>query len=116
MLTETHKGCPREYSREYSFLPYFQLEALVKDIYLQQNEVAAARSPCGGFKIIGLHFKVKNTPLKDKKWKEKVRKNAQFYHCLLFSIKYNRLVSCLVAWCVAALKGEGEGGIWTRET
>ena len=72
MLTETHKGCSREYSREYSFLPYFQLEALVRDIYLQQNEVAAARSLCGGFKIIGLHFKVKNTPLKDKKWKEKV--------------------------------------------
>ena len=39
--------------------------------------MAAARSPCRCFKTIVLHFKVKNTPLKDKKWKEKVQKNAQ---------------------------------------
>ena len=28
-----------------------------------------------------LHFRVKNTPLKDKKWKEKVQKNAQCSFC-----------------------------------
>ena len=28
-----------------------------------------------------LHFKVKNAPLKDKKWKERVKKNAQFSFC-----------------------------------
>ena len=28
-----------------------------------------------------LHFKVKNTQLKDKKWKEKVQKNAQLSFC-----------------------------------
>ena len=28
-----------------------------------------------------LHFKVKNTPLQDKKWKEKVQKNAQLSFC-----------------------------------
>ena len=28
-----------------------------------------------------LHFTVKNTPLKDKKWKEKVQKNAQLSFC-----------------------------------
>ena len=39
--------------------------------------MAAAPSPCGGIKARVLHFKVKNTPLKDKKWKEKGRKNAQ---------------------------------------
>ena len=43
--------------------------------------MAATRSPCGGVKTRVLHFKVKNTPLKDKKWKEKVQKNAQFSFC-----------------------------------
>ena len=42
------------------------------------NKMAAARSTCGGFKNRVLHFRVKNTPLKDKKWNEKVQKNAQF--------------------------------------
>ena len=37
--------------------------------------------PRGGFKTRVLHFKDKNTPLKDKKWKEKVQKNAQFSFC-----------------------------------
>ena len=55
-------------AREYSLLPY--LETLVTDIHFQQ--MAAARSPCRCFKTRVLHFKVKNTPLKDKKWKEKV--------------------------------------------
>ena len=49
------------------------------DIHFQQ--MAAARSPCRCFKTRVLHFKVKNTPLKDKKWKEKVQKNAQFSFC-----------------------------------
>ena len=43
--------------------------------------MAAARSPCRCFKTRVLHFKVKNTPLKDKKWKEKVQKNAQLSFC-----------------------------------
>ena len=43
--------------------------------------MAAAQSPCGGFKTRVLHFKVKNTPLKDKKWKVKVENNAQFSFC-----------------------------------
>ena len=50
------------------------------DIY-QFNNMAAARSPCTCFKTRVLHFKVKNTPLKDKKWKEKVQKNAQLSFC-----------------------------------
>ena len=37
--------------------------------------------PRGGFKTRVLQFKDKNTPLKDKKWKEKVQKNAQFSFC-----------------------------------
>ena len=41
----------------------------------------AARSPCRCFKTRVLHFKVKNTPLKDKKWKEKVQRNALFSFC-----------------------------------
>ena len=41
--------------------------------------MAAERSPCRCFKTRVLHFKVKNAPLKDKKWKEKVQKNAQLY-------------------------------------
>ena len=40
--------------------------------------MAAARSPCGGFKTRVLHFKVKNTPLKDKTRKEKVKKVLGF--------------------------------------
>ena len=28
-----------------------------------------------------IQFKLKNTPLKDKKWKEKLQKNAQFSFC-----------------------------------
>ena len=43
--------------------------------------MAAARSPCRCFKTRVLHFKVKNTPLKDKKWKEKVPENAQLSFC-----------------------------------
>ena len=43
--------------------------------------MAAARSPCRCFKTRVLHFKVKNTPLKDKKWKEEVQKNAQLSFC-----------------------------------
>ena len=43
--------------------------------------MAAARSPCRCFKTRVLLFKVKNTPLKDKKWKEKDSKNAQFSFC-----------------------------------
>ena len=43
--------------------------------------MAAALSPCRCFKTRVLHFKVKNTPLKDKKWKEKVQKNAQLSFC-----------------------------------
>ena len=49
------------------------------DIHFQQ--MAAARSPCRCFKTRVLHFRVKNTPLKDKKWKEKVQKNAQLSFC-----------------------------------
>ena len=37
--------------------------------------------PRSGFKTRVLQFKDKNTPLKDKKWKEKVQKNAQFSFC-----------------------------------
>ena len=43
--------------------------------------MAATQSPCGGVKPRVLHVKVKNTPLRDKKWKEKVQKNAQFSFC-----------------------------------
>ena len=43
--------------------------------------MAAERSPRGCFKTRVLHFKVKNTPLKDKKRKEKVQKNAQLSFC-----------------------------------
>ena len=43
--------------------------------------MAAARSPCRCFKTRVLHFKVKNTPLEDKKWKEKVQKNARLSFC-----------------------------------
>ena len=42
------------------------------------NKMAAARSPCGGFKNRVLHFRVKNTPLKDKKWNENVQKSFLF--------------------------------------
>ena len=43
--------------------------------------MAAERSPCRCFNTRVLHFKAKNTPLKDKKWKEKVQKNAQLSFC-----------------------------------
>ena len=43
--------------------------------------MAAAQSPCGGFKTRVLHFSVKNTLLIDKRWKDKVQKNAQFLFC-----------------------------------
>ena len=39
--------------------------------------MAATLSPCRCYKTRVLHFRVKNTPLKDIKWKEKVQKNAQ---------------------------------------
>ena len=45
------------------------------------NKMAAERSPCRCFKTRVLHFKVKNTPLKDKKWKEEVQENAQLSFC-----------------------------------
>ena len=42
--------------------------------------MAASRSLCGCFKTRVVQFKVRNTPLKDKNWKEEVQKpeNAQF--------------------------------------
>ena len=40
--------------------------------------MAATRSPCDGFNTRVLHFRFRNILLKDKKWKEKVQKNAQF--------------------------------------
>ena len=43
--------------------------------------MADARSPCRYFKTRVLHFRAKNRPLKDKKWKEKVQKNAQLSFC-----------------------------------
>ena len=43
--------------------------------------MTAARSPCRSLKTRVLHFKVKNTLLKDKKWKEKVQKTAQLSFC-----------------------------------
>ena len=43
--------------------------------------MAAARSPCRCFKTRVLPFKIKNTALKDKKWKEKVQKNAKLSFC-----------------------------------
>ena len=43
--------------------------------------MAAARSPCRCFKTRVLHFKYKNTPLKDKIWEEKVQKNAPLSFC-----------------------------------
>ena len=43
--------------------------------------MAAAQSPCGGFKTRVLHFSIKNTLLIDKRWKDKVQKNAQFSFC-----------------------------------
>ena len=45
------------------------------------NKMAAARSSYVGFKTRVLYFKDKNTPLNDKKWKEKFQKNAQFSFC-----------------------------------
>ena len=43
--------------------------------------MAAARSLCRCFKTRVQHFKVKNTLLRDKKWKDKVQKNAQLPFC-----------------------------------
>ena len=42
------------------------------------NKMAAAWSPCGGFKTRVLHFKVKNTPLKDKNGKRKFKRMLRF--------------------------------------
>ena len=49
------------------------------DIDVQQ--MATSQSPCRSFKTRVRHFRVKNTSLKDKKWKEKVQKNAQLSFC-----------------------------------
>ena len=60
------------------------LEILVTDTDSIFNKMAAQRSersPCKCFNTRVLHFKVKNTLLKDKKWKEKVQKNAQLSFC-----------------------------------
>ena len=46
------------------------------DIHFQQ--MAAARSPCRCFKTRVLHFKVKNTPLKDKNGKRKFKGMLNF--------------------------------------
>ena len=61
------------------FYHIFNLETLMTDIHFQQ--MAAARSPCRCFRTRVLHFKVKDTPLKDRKWEEKVQKNAQLSFC-----------------------------------
>ena len=65
--------------------------------------MAAAQSPCGGFKTRVLHFKVKNTLLKDKKWKVKVKNNAQFSFCGgrkgVFLGVAETIVDAFVLWC-----------------
>ena len=43
--------------------------------------MAAAQLPWGSFETRVLHFRVKKTLLKNKKWKEEVQKNAQFSFC-----------------------------------
>ena len=60
------------------------------DIDVQQ--MATARSPCRSFKTRVLHFRVKNTPLKDKIWKEKVQKNAQLSFCGAREAFYQEIV------------------------
>ena len=60
---------------EYSLLPY--LETLVTDIHFQQ--MAAARSPCRCFKARVLHFRIKNTPLKDKKMERESSKECSAF-------------------------------------
>ena len=64
-------------AREYSLLPY--LETLVADIHFQQ--MAAARSPCRCFKTRVLHFRLKNTPLKDKKMERESSKECSAFFC-----------------------------------
>ena len=49
------------------------------DSHFQQNGCPAITMQM--FKTRGLQFRDKNTPLKDKKWKEKVHKNAQLSFC-----------------------------------
>ena len=63
--------------REYSLLPY--LETFVKDIHFQQK-MAAARSPCGGFKTRVLHFKLRYTVKRQKMYRGS-SKNAPFSFC-----------------------------------
>ena len=65
-------------AREYSLLPY--LETLVTDIHFQQ--MAAARWPYRCFKTRVLHFRLKNTPLKDKKMeRESSKEFSAFLLC-----------------------------------
>ena len=78
---ETHKGLKRVTRVQCSSIFTFTIFGNLSDGFPFINKMAAARSPCRCFKTRVLHFKVKNTPVKDKKWKEKVQKNAQLSFC-----------------------------------
>ena len=62
--------------REYSLLPYLEPSWRISI----SNKMAAARSPCGGFKTRVLHFKLRYT-VKRQKMYSGSSKNAQFSFC-----------------------------------
>ena len=74
------------------------------------NKMAATQSPCGGVKPRVLHFKVKNTPWRDKKWKEKVQKNAQFSFCGGREAFHQEIVHRGIQYCF--LYGGAHGLFW----
>ena len=76
---ETHKGLKRVTRVQCSWIFTFTIFGNLSDGFPFINKMAAARSPCRCFKTRVLHFKVKNTPVKDKKWKEKVLKECSAF-------------------------------------
>ena len=57
--------------------PAFTIFVKLSDIIF--NKMAAALSPCGGFKARVLHFKVRVTPLKDKKIEREISKECSVF-------------------------------------
>ena len=76
---ETHKGLKRVTRVQCSWIFTFTIFGNLSDGFPFINKMAAARSPCICFKTRVLHFKVKNTPVKDKKMERESSKECSAF-------------------------------------
>ena len=80
IFSETHKGLKHVTRVQCSWIFTFTIFGNLSERYPFSTKWLPRDHHAGVLRRV-LHFRVKNTPLKDKKWKEKVQKNAQLSFC-----------------------------------